>query len=63
MRCVQTSSGSLIAVGMEFDSSVSRAERRAIEEREAAYAARQRALPRKRKPDYMKAGPLTWIQP
>lgn len=61
MPSVRSSSGNIIAVGMEFDRSVSRAERRMIEEREAAYRERQRALPKRRKPDHEKAGPVSWI--
>lgn len=60
---VQTLNGNRIAVGMELDyATTTSAEREAILAGEAAYKERQRKLPRKRKPDYMKAGPVSWVQ-
>lgn len=59
---LKTANGGFAAVGSELDyTNTTRAERAAILDREARSAARRKALPRKRKPDYMKPGPVLHI--
>lgn len=63
MTSVKTISGAVVVMGGDFDySNTTRAEREFIERREQEFKARQRALPKRRKPDHTKPGPVTWVQ-
>lgn len=60
---IRTANGGHAAVGKEFDySNTTHAERSAIVAREERLAEWRKTLPRRRKPDHEKPGPLTWIQ-
>lgn len=59
---MRTANGGRAAVGTELDySNTTRAERAAILEREASVKAWRKTLPKRRKPEHEKAGPVTWI--
>lgn len=60
---MRTSNGGRAAVGTELCKiTTTRAEREAIEAREARVKEWRRSLPKRRKPEHEKAGPVTWIQ-
>lgn len=60
---IQTHNGGHAAVGMDFDmQSTTHAERNLIMEREARVATWRKSLPKRRKPEHEKPGPLTWVQ-
>lgn len=60
---IRTANGGHAAVGKDFDySNTTAAERRSIEEREQRLAAWRRSLPKRKRPAYEKAGPITWIR-
>lgn len=58
---IRTANGGRAAVGTEFDHSVSQAERRLIEDREAKAAAFTRSLPRRKTPEHEKPGAVSHI--
>lgn len=60
---IATANGGRAAVGTELCRySTTKEERAYILEREAKAKEYRRSLPRKRKPEHEKPGPLTWIQ-
>lgn len=59
---MRTANGGRAAVGTEMDyHSTTAAERAAILEREERVRAWRRTLPRRKRPDHEKPGPVTWI--
>lgn len=60
---MKTANGGHAAVGTELCRySTTKEERAFILEREARLKEQRRSLPRKRKPEHEKPGPLTWVQ-
>lgn len=60
---MRTSNGGRAAVGTELDySNTTRAERAAILEREASLKAWRKTLPKRRRPEHEKPGPIVWVQ-
>ncbi len=60
---MRTNNGGIAAYGMDLDhTNTTREERAAILDREARVKAWRKTLPRKRKPEHEKPGPVTWIQ-
>lgn len=60
---IRTANGGRAACGLELDhENTTRAERLAILEREARLKEWRRSLPRKKKPESMRPGPVTIIQ-
>lgn len=59
---IKTANGGRAAVGTDFDmNSTTHAERNLIMEREARVAEWRKSLPKRRKPEHEKAGPISWI--
>jgi hypothetical protein len=60
---MRTANGGRAAVGTQLDcKTTTREERAAILDREARVKAWRKTLPKRRKPEHEKAGPLLWIQ-
>lgn len=63
MASIQTHNGGYAEVGTEFDMrSTTQSERAAIVEREQRVAAWRKTLPRRKRPEHEKPGPVSWIQ-
>ncbi|MNJ09302.1 hypothetical protein D3C77_34450 [compost metagenome] len=60
---IRTGNGGIASVGNELClHNTTREERAAILEREQRIKEWRRSLPRKRKPEHEKPGPITWVQ-
>ncbi len=60
---IRTGNGGIAAVGKELcTASTTLAERRAILDREARLKAWRASLPKRKRPEHEKPGPVTWIQ-
>lgn len=61
---IVTHNGGRVAVGTELDhENTTREERDLIVQREERVAAWRKSLPRRKRPEHEKPGPLVWIQP